>query len=662
MVMDAQQLHKLERQSVQDLPDAPKEGVVSDFWGFTTQRGPILPPWGTRESERWLRWYYRHEYNWMGQSAFGGLVKKVASTAWEIKGKRRVTYFQDVLRGAHFGRGWSTFIKMGVLDFLRQDGGWYIELIAPGNPSKAPTGPVTGIAYLDSLRCFPTGDPEYPVIYYSRKGKMHLLHFTRVRQTVDLPDGDESNPGYGTCALRRAISIVVQQVHMNRYIEAKLDDKPQPGYMVASGITKGQREEAFAKFKGEQQLDALPEWGKTVWFYSPDKSMPIDLKPVSFSEAPQNWSYKEYTELHANAWALALGVDVQELWQLTGGSLGSGQQSQILHAKSQGKTFGDLLASIERTINDVLPDSLEFQFKHRDAFESQSEATTAQAWAGVATAAGTSMTAEEKRQMLANKVEAIKDAITDENGEIIRLDDSDPEPEGEQTVDDAAAQNTQETAAAAAPDQTADDQKAAKSIQSTRLAFEGDFEDLIEGARSGDVTRRRFGIILRDLLRKYGKKAYADGLTEGGVEDGELDDDDLTGYTALLAEQSQYVTGLTASVYAGGGLSEAEADGKPTLWFNKSISAFYDAGRLSADKNGLYEFTGDDGEESCLTCKKLKGQRHRFRWWAKHKLRPRVDTENYECKGFQCKHRLVKTTLSAAGRINASKLPSYVAA
>ncbi|MGA0506735.1 hypothetical protein ACO2WS_26100, partial [Escherichia coli] len=68
------------------------------------------------------------------------------------------------LRQADFGRGWGSLISKVLLDYLRQDGGGFIEVIAPGNPLKAPTAPATGLAYLDSLRCLPTGDPEYPVV------------------------------------------------------------------------------------------------------------------------------------------------------------------------------------------------------------------------------------------------------------------------------------------------------------------------------------------------------------------------------------------------------------------------------------------------------------------------------------------------------------------
>jgi hypothetical protein len=400
----------------------------------------------------------------------------------------------------------------------------------------------------------------------------------------------------------------------------------------------------FEQFRQRQQADD-PTWGRIIHFESLDPSNPVGAETLSFAQQPEKFDYKTYTELHVNAWALALGVDVQELWQLTGGNIGSGQQSQVLHAKSQGKTFGDLLTKLERALNTyVLPDSLEFTFKRHDPYEAQERAETAQLWAGVAAAVQNNMTPEEKRVMLANMVEAIKDAITDENGEIVRLPDQDVKPPDEdQTVDDANPQQPDE----AGPEATQDDaKKAVKSITATRLDFEADWGDLVEARRKGDVNSVRFDIVARAQLAKYIPRAFEDGLIEVGIEDAEMDSDDKAEALALVAKASGYVTDLNTAL---DNMGEAEAALKPGLWWNKSISPAYDAGRLSADKNGLYEFVGDDGEESCTTCQRLKGQVHRMRDWTRKQLRPGADTKSFACGGWRCKHRLVKTTGRAMG-------------
>lgn len=747
-----------EKYSVQTLPDAEKNnGASSNFFWFDQMRGEILSAWGTRACERELRAWDRNPRNWIWQGARSGQIKKVAATPWSITGKQRSSYFQQVLRQADFGRGWNSLIDKGLRDYFRQNNGWYMEVIAPGNPKKPPTGAITGLAHLDSLRCFPTGDPEFPVVYYNTKGTLHLMHRTRVVHLVDTPDGDDSQPGYGESALYRGISIASQQLHMSRFIESKFDGKPEPGYVFWNGLSTQQRLARFEKFRDEQQRDE--RWGNVIHFEAMDPANPISASFVSFSQAPESWSYKEYTELQVNAWALALGIDVQEIWQLTGGNIGSGQQSAVLHAKSQGKTYGDILTQLERALNDVLPENLEFKFERRDVQEAQERATTAEKWAGFTAQIKDETTAEERRRILADNVETFKDAVTDTDGQIISLTDADVQPiEAETVLDDAAPQDaitpteatavTLPTLTLSAPTTTAkpispvavveavapiaaavekpmpstqaspeevlrllnaglitigdaqrqlgqpidpeladmymiegvpvskdvlmrmyetrfgrgvdtftnavnapptyneDDAKAQKDIQATRLDFEGDFGDLIKAARDGDLDRRRFGLLARDMVRKYGQAAYIDGLNTGGVETDILPEEDRADYTALLASQSAYVTGFGAELFKEGGITDTEAETRPAMWFNKSIMPFMDAGRLSADSNGVYQwYLGDT--EHCGDCLAMDGQRHRMKEYVDRGILPQSST--LKCQGFFCKCTLSRTKRRVKG-------------
>jgi hypothetical protein len=260
------------------------------------------------------------------------------------------------------------------------------------------------------------------------------------------------------------------------------------------------------------------------------------------------------------------------------------------------------------------------------------------------------MTADEKRVLLANMVEAIKDAITDENGEIVRLTDADVHPEGdEQTVDDAKPQEGEQPAPAA-EEQSADSQgqRGSKDVQGVRLDFEGGFGDLIQTARKGDIERRRFGIIARDMLRRYGMQAYTQGLIDGGVADGALDEDDRKEFAALLAHQSAFVTVFGDELYKEGGITDTEAESRASLWWSKSVSPFYDAGLLSADRNGLYEWTLGKAEEHCQTCQRMAGQKHRFKDYHRKGMLPRSD--KLACRGFNCSCNLTRTTGKASGR------------
>lgn len=700
-------LAKAQQQTIQELPDAKKDRGSFDFFA-TTARGLLLPQWGTRERERRLRDIFRYDYNWMVQGAFAGIGNVVADTPRRVVAKDKLTvaetkywkqalkavrfgeattstpdieYFNSVIEQADFGRGWRSFVKKVTLEYLRHDCGAFIELIAPGNPSRPPTGPVTGFAVLDSLRCVPTGDPEYPVIYNDRLGKFHLLHNTRVIQIVDMPDTDERKPGYGLCSLSRAVSITAREVHMGRYIESSLDDKPAPGIVVASGMNRQERDKAVNAYKTEQSNDEPAMWGRQLWFYSADAAEEASITTVAFTQAPEKFDFKVYTEIDIDALALAIGVDRQDLWQLSGGNIGSGQQSEMLAQKSRGKTIGNLRDEIERAVDSALPEGYDFELQYADPQEDREKAEIATKWTSVAKSLASDLDQNERRMLLANQVEAIRDVITDENGEIKVIEDvsqqndpaqADPNapPQKGTPVNQQPGSNLPDRRGL--PDNGGAGKKSrdrsesgidvgwrelythAKAIQSTRIDFEDAFADLIESRQKGDINALRFGVLARALLRTYGLKALRDGLEDGGVQPYDefgaplpLEADEQSAYSLWLIQQSAYVTAFGGTITSG---SEYDGEDRAMMWFNKSIMPMFSTGFNSAAANAMLEFVGDDGEHTCDTCARLKGQRHRSRDWKRKQLRPQIDTTNFVCGGWRCDHHLIRTTERAKGR------------
>ena len=630
------------RDTIQALPDADEGAFVLRVGSM---RGDILPAWGTRAREQALRQWYRNPSLWMVQSAFAGLINKWLATPWTLEGAatgiNSGRYFQAVLRDAEFGAGWDQFWSMVWLDFLRQDGGAYIEVIAPGDPNQPIQERITGLAHLDSLRCYPTGDPEFPVIYYNADGTKHKLHTDRVIHLVDMPDGDEFARGYGLCALSRIIENAMLMYYMGRYNRQQMDELPAPGFGFLRGMTREKFEEAVDGYVERKSRDLPPPYGNLIIMPSLLKAGDgASLEIVSFSQAPSSFDFPKWVDVMYDAVAVGLGVDRQELAQLTGGSLGSGAQSEVLHQKSQGRMYGHMLSLAERNLNDVLPESAELTFEPSDNYESQESATVAKTWAD-AVSSFADTTAQERRQLMVNTVEQYKDVLTDENGELVELDDADVETEQQSVMTDATPLEAGAASPANGQQVTTDSQntqaaKAYKAIQSTRLDFEAAFEDLLSGAKDGSVNRRRFGLLLRSLISKYGRAAYKDGLTDGGIGDAALDAEDRAALAVELAKQSAYVTAFADTLYKD---TQATIDvpGKAAMWFGGSISPFYDAGVLSADRNGYYQWHLGAAEEHCHDCPRLDGQIHRFKDWARKSLIPgRPGAQSTECGGWNC--------------------------
>jgi len=188
-----------------------------------------------------------------------------------------------------------------------------------------------------------------------------------------------------------------------------------------------------------------------------------------------------------------------------------------------------------------------------------------------------------------------------------------------------------------------------KDIDATGAAFVSDVQAAIEDGVGRVTTKAGTASRIRGAIVRFGKRAYQDGLEDGGVDPDELSEDDLLVIADDNVADSQFVSDLVNEIYSEEGL-KGTPEARAALWIS-TLNQFYYDGIASADKNGMYEFVGDDGVENCNTCKKLKGQVHRMKDWMKKELIPGKDHDNFECGTWEpnCAHYLEKTTGKSKG-------------
>jgi len=191
-----------------------------------------------------------------------------------------------------------------------------------------------------------------------------------------------------------------------------------------------------------------------------------------------------------------------------------------------------------------------------------------------------------------------------------------------------------------------DESGAIKSYDDTRAEFISNLIDLIRGGLNEDVSRRRFGTVMRAQLRRLGQMAYQDGLHAGGVND-PLDEDDLFKVQSWMLGQSEYVSQFANEVFKEG-LSETEIENRAIVWANKALEPIYQEGLLTADKNGMYQWKLGATEQHCNDCQRLNGQVHRLKQWYSKGWTPKSD--RLECSGFNCDCSFERTTEPARGR------------
>lgn len=72
----------------------------------------------------------------------------------------------------------------------------------------------------------------------------------------------------------------------------------------------------------------------------------------------------------------------------------------------------------------------------------------------------------------------------------------------------------------------------------------------------------------------------------------------------------------------------------------RTLDGIYSQAKLRSNKSKMLTFTGVDGQETCKTCQKYKGQRHRASWWLRRGLVPSPGNSNFECGCWRCQHGL----------------------
>lgn len=181
-----------------------------------------------------------------------------------------------------------------------------------------------------------------------------------------------------------------------------------------------------------------------------------------------------------------------------------------------------------------------------------------------------------------------------------------------------------------------------KSIDAVVTQFCARWTRRIEGVFSDEnTTADALDSDLRELLEYHVSAAYFEGLQEGGIPPTDFDADDAQAADALVIAQYEYLDRFVEAILQAKD-DETSRDGVLTraeLWC-QSVRAAGNAGQNEAAKNEMVVFTGDDGNESCATCKRLKGQTHRRKWWVEKGLVPGAGNENFECGGWMCQHRL----------------------
>lgn len=358
--------------SVQDRTEPPTriDHLAGSFLWSVGSSLSTCPRYWSRRRDQWLAGFWKQEGNDLLAGAVSTLIAKIVATSWYVEGPLSVAlaYRDILLNQIGFGAGWDEEVTKWVESYLCTDLGGPLERWRTSPTDR--TGPALGFAYLDALKCIPTGDPEFPLVYESKDG-LRKLHRANVGRIVDSPSGRETDLGVGFCSVSRAVATALIMMEIVRYKRERLSDLPPAGILFINNMIDTQWQDIIKQYDVRQRNQGNQTWRDLLVAFGIDAAHPLTADLFELSSLPEHYDEKVATEMAIYTFALAFRVDPREYWPVSAGPLGTATEAEIQHRKAKGKGEGIIFSAIERQLNSPysLPRGVHFGFDFRDAEE-----------------------------------------------------------------------------------------------------------------------------------------------------------------------------------------------------------------------------------------------------------------------------------------------------
>lgn len=331
----------------------------------------------------------------MWGSAVNAAITKQTSIGFRLEdaedSERRVRNAQALMLG--LGGDYVDGLARHLHDYLLTDNGAFVEVVRASGGAGAR---IIGLMPLDSLRCWRTGDPGYPVVYVDLKGQYHRLDAENVLLFADMPSPRVEHRGLGLCAASRAFETILKLSAIETYIREKVSGSrnlaihfitgvnPASLNDALNGAAENQARKGFVVYKGSTIIPMLGGAGGEA----------PQLITIPLAEIPDGFSADEERRDSYLRYANALGVPVQEIQPLSGQGLGTGTQSVILDEAADGRGLAQWRRQWQQAITHrVLPAATTFYLATNDIRAKKDQA-------GVFSTMASAVTALVEKQLL----------------------------------------------------------------------------------------------------------------------------------------------------------------------------------------------------------------------------------------------------------------------
>lgn len=338
------------------------------------------PPWGINVAARdvYLRQFYQSEPI-LGSAVYSASARN-ASFAWDIvpvdphtKPSNTIRAAKRMLNNVAMGGGWVQFVIKTCIDLYTQDNGAFWEVIRAADDPRAP---VLSLNNLDAARCMRTGDPETPVIYQDWHGKLIPLKYYHVVTIEEMPSPIETMYNAQLCAVSRVLRMAQILKSIFVYKDEKVSGRNPRAIDFVSGVSVKEIDDARKIADEMADNIGFTRFASHILIPGLDPEHAVTTARLDLASLPDNFNFSDEMQWYIAILALGFGVDYQEFAPLTGSSLGSGKQSEVLHLKTQGKGPAIIMSMFEQKLNysGILPNTVEFKYKDHDAKTAEEEA------------------------------------------------------------------------------------------------------------------------------------------------------------------------------------------------------------------------------------------------------------------------------------------------
>lgn len=185
-----------------------------------------------------------------------------------------------------------------------------------------------------------------------------------------------------------------------------------------------------------------------------------------------------------------------------------------------------------------------------------------------------------------------------------------------------------------------DEAETRKSIDSITSEYRDALTGFATQSLRGRMTAIDFRRSVKALIRSTARRAYVEGMEEGGIEgaDNELESDDLDTIESWMDDQVTFVDAFAQWMVGLGFTADtsAQADQRVEFWVN-SLRTLANLGRAAALNNPVCIWEMDEAIEAhCETCRKLDGTSHRLDWYKNKNYLPQQPGASMKCGGYHC--------------------------